>query len=172
MRERGRFTPARDPAGRPTADRHRAHVHWDMPPQMPIATASVAPPPIVTSSIKPPPAGPAGTPRVSATRGAISAAVQASATPRTPLQSLVQREDYPASALAAREQGRPRFRLTIGVDGRVTGCVILVSSGSSALDLTSCRLMRNRARFTPARDSAGNPVEDQYFGELAWRIED
>ena len=109
-------------------------------------------------------------PRVSATRGAVASAGRTGAAPAAPLQSLVRPEDYPASALAGREEGRPSFRIAVGADGRVAGCVILVSSGSSALDGTTCRLLRERARFTPARDAAGNPVADQYFGQLAWRV--
>lgn len=87
-----------------------------------------------------------------------------------PLQSLINIADYPPSALREREQGRPGFRLTVGPDGRVTGCVILVSSGSPALDSTTCRVLRSRARFTPAVDSNGRPVEDLYWGAIAWRI--
>ena len=94
----------------------------------------------------------------------------ARAEPQAVLQSLATDGDYPPSALAQRQSGRVAFRLAIGADGRVAGCVILGSSGSSALDSATCRLMRSRARFTPARDHAGNPVPDEYFGQLAWRL--
>ena len=40
----------------------------------------------------------------------------------------------------------------------------------SALDASTCRILRARARFTPARDPSGNPVADEYFGQLAWRL--
>ena len=110
-----------------------------------------------------------GTQRPGATRGAVPATA-ARAEPSRPLQSLIGIDDYPASALASRDEGRTSFRLAIGPDGRVLGCVILGSSGSSALDSATCEIVRRRGRFTPARDGSGRPVEDQYFGELAWRL--
>ena len=124
-------------------------------------------PPVIAPSL-PPPREPG---RVRGpTRGATPAPLRTSARPAMPLQSLINLADYPPSALREREQGRPGFRLTVGPDGRVTGCVILVSSGSPALDSTTCRVLRNRARFTPAVDSNGRPVQDLYWGEIAWRI--
>jgi protein TonB len=117
-----------------------------------------------------PPAPPAPSIRLAPTRGGVPTTARASAEPRAPLQSYIGTADYPPSAAAGREQGQPSFRLTVGPDGRVTGCVILVSSGSTALDSATCRLMRSRARFTPARDASGNPVDDEYFGHVAWRM--
>jgi periplasmic protein TonB len=108
-------------------------------------------------------------PRLEATRGVVPS-TGLRAEPSRPLQSLISIDDYPASALANRDEGRTSFRLTVGPDGRVTGCVILGSSGSTALDSATCEIVRRRGRFTPARDGSGRPVEDQYFGELAWRI--
>ncbi|MBA3525824.1 MAG: TonB family protein [Sphingomonas sp.] len=57
------------------------------------------------------------------------------------------------TALARREQGRVEFRLDVGENGRVTGCTITRSSGSRWLDSTTCRILRSRARYTPARNS-------------------
>ena len=86
------------------------------------------------------------------------------------LASLVSDDDYPLSARTAREGGTVRFRLEVGVNGRVTNCTILQSSGSSALDSATCRIMRSRARFVPARDAAGNAVADTIENSLTWRV--
>lgn len=86
------------------------------------------------------------------------------------VQSLFSDEDYPASAIRAGEQGIVRYRLDIGPNGRVTSCTITASSGSAALDSTTCRLLRSRARFTPARDSSGQPVNDTADGAITWRL--
>jgi protein TonB len=104
-------------------------------------------------------------------RGAVPGPIRAHAAPRTPLQSLVTMDDYPAAALRGRDQGTARFMLTVDPVGRVAGCVILVSSGSAGLDSATCRLMRARARFTPARDANGQPVEDRYWDQIAWRLQ-
>jgi protein TonB len=88
------------------------------------------------------------------------------------LASYVSDEDYPAAAIRAEDQGTTRFRLSIGSDGRVTECTITSSSGSSALDSTTCRLMKQRARFTPARDSSGKAVGDTVGGGIRWVLPD
>jgi len=87
-----------------------------------------------------------------------------------PPYSLFSRDDYPAAALRGEEEGTTRFRVEIGANGRVSGCTITASSGSTALDTTTCRIVRSRARFTPARDSAGNAVPDAREGEITWRV--
>src|SRR5688500_4482386 len=89
---------------------------------------------------------------------------------KTPLQALVSVNDYPMSALARREEGRVEFRLDVGENGRVTGCAITRSSGSSALDATTCRILRSRARYTPARNSNGMPVGYPVEDAVEWRL--
>jgi protein TonB len=88
------------------------------------------------------------------------------------LSSYVSDADYPDPALRNAEQGTTRFRLVVGTDGRVTGCTIVGSSGSSTLDSATCRLMKSRARFTPARDSTGNPTTDSVASTIRWVLPD
>jgi periplasmic protein TonB len=86
------------------------------------------------------------------------------------LGSLFSDEDYPASALRSSESGATGFRLDVGANGRVTNCTVTSSSGSSALDSTTCRLLRSRARFTPATDSSGGTTTDSVTGRIVWRL--
>lgn len=102
----------------------------------------------------------------SASPGATGGAARA----RANLPALFSDEDYPASAIRAGEQGAVRFRLEVGPEGRVTGCTITASSGSSALDSTTCRILRSRARFTPARDASGRAIADSVEGAIEWRL--
>jgi protein TonB len=90
---------------------------------------------------------------------------------RANLSSLVSDSDYPASALRNEEQGTTGFRLTVGPDGRVQNCVVTSSSGSSALDAATCRIMRSRARFTPARNNLGENTTDTVNSRIVWRIQ-
>ena len=160
LRSRARFTPARGRNGRPVADQHVGGIDWQL-------VGDNFQPRVLAAPM--PPAPPA--PRLAPTRGAVPAGpAQLRATARAPLQSYLSSDDYPASALAGRDEGQPQFRLAVGPDGRVTGCVVLVSSGSPALDNATCRIMRSRARFSPARDAGGRPVADEYFGAVAWRL--
>jgi protein TonB len=84
------------------------------------------------------------------------------------LASYVSDADYPAAALRSEDQGATRFRLNVGPDGRVRDCTVTGSSGSSSLDTATCRLMKNRARFTPARDSSGNTIGDTVSSTIRW----
>jgi len=70
-------------------------------------------------------------------------------------------------------EGTAQASLTIGTDGRVVSCTITRSTGNSALDSATCNVLRRRARFTPARDSNGNPVTDtQPTPPITWRLVD
>ena len=143
------------------------------PPQV------VAPPPLVRMNTTPPPmvVTPVISPVIITPR-----AVEAPPRPPSPpqpvrvqparakanLASYVSNDDYPESAIRNGEQGTTGFRLEVGPDGRVTNCSITNSSGSSALDTTTCRLMRSRARFTPATDSSGGKTSDSYSATIRW----
>ena len=71
------------------------------------------------------------------------------------------------------ESGSLRARLDIGVDGKVAGCSIVASSGSRSLDTAACRVLKSRARFTPAKDSLGKPTSDSYVTPtIVWKLVD
>ena len=89
---------------------------------------------------------------------------------RVPLPALFSDEDYPVSAARAGEAGAVGFRLDVGTDGRVALCTVTQSSGSAALDAATCRLLRSRARFTPASNRKGKPVEDSVSGRIVWHL--
>jgi len=86
------------------------------------------------------------------------------------LVSLFSTDDYPQSAIRNEEQGTTSVRLSIGTDGRVVGCDVTGSSGSTALDNATCNILRRRARFTPAKDQAGNPITDSYSQRIRWEL--
>lgn len=78
--------------------------------------------------------------------------------------------DYPSAARRAEQQGTVRVSYTVGTDGRVTGCSVVQSSGSSSLDSTTCRIFERRFRYSPARDSAGNPVPQTISQSVRWQL--
>ncbi len=80
----------------------------------------------------------------------------------------ISNRDYPKGALRAGASGTVRTRFTVGVNGRVSGCVVTASSGNAELDATTCRLITQRFRFAPARGAAGRPVADEAEGEQHW----
>jgi protein TonB len=78
--------------------------------------------------------------------------------------------DYPRAALEARRSGTVRLRFTVAPTGRVSACTVTRSSGSAALDSTTCRLIMSRFRYRPARDGAGRPIADTISGAHEWEL--
>jgi len=127
----------------------------------PVVATPVAPPPVITPTAPPaPPAPPA--PRITKAQST-----------KGDVRNLFSADDYPASAQNAEAQGTAQARLDIGADGRVTNCTIIRSAGNSALDSATCSILRRRARFTPARDSAGSAIADTYTTPpIRWQLAD
>ena len=82
----------------------------------------------------------------------------------------VTENDYSSSAIRQGLEGVARVSLTIGADGRVTGCQITGSSGHEELDAATCQLVTKRARFEPARNENGDKVGGTYSSAVRWRI--
>lgn len=78
--------------------------------------------------------------------------------------------DYPSRALREEREGVTRFRLSVGPDGRATGCDVTGSSGSPDLDAATCSNLMRRARFAPATDGEGNPTSGSYSSSVRWQI--
>ena len=53
--------------------------------------------------------------------------------------------------------------LTISPEGRATGCRIYKSSGLPETDEVTCRLAKERLRFKPALNAAGEPVTGTFY---------
>jgi protein TonB len=80
-------------------------------------------------------------------------------------------EDYPADAMQHGWQGSVQVDLRIDAKGQPRSCRIVRSSGHQSLDLATCNIMLLRARFTPAKDSNGKPVEDVFHAPpIVWRL--
>jgi protein TonB len=84
--------------------------------------------------------------------------------------SYISDDDYPIEALLKHKQGVVHFRVTIGTNGRVSRCEVTGSSDSPLLDEATCRIVSERARFAPARDSNGNPIEVQREEAVRWTL--
>ncbi|WP_426267922.1 energy transducer TonB [Sphingomonas sp. LHG3443-2] len=81
-------------------------------------------------------------------------------------------DDYPREAIRNEEQGFVAYRLSIDADGSVSACAVEASSGSASLDVATCRILSERARFTPARDRRGRAVPDSVSGRVRWALPD
>lgn len=137
------------------------------------------PPPVVVQSVQTPPAvyvpvpiaAPPAPPAPVAPPAPPAPVISKKAGPKGNLGQYFGRDNYPPSAIRDQAQGRVRATLTIGTDGRVANCVVTSGSGNSALDEATCRGAR-RARFSPAQDDAGNPIQSTYPLSITWQLEE
>lgn len=122
-----------------------------------VPTPPPAPPPVIPP-VAAPPAPPATPDRSRALR------------PRGREAEWVTTDDYPSSAIREEAEGTTGTRLSVGADGRVTGCEVTSSSGNAALDQAACRNLQRRARFEPALDRDGNPTASTYTKRVRWQL--
>ncbi|HEU4652042.1 MAG TPA: TonB family protein [Croceibacterium sp.] len=54
-------------------------------------------------------------------------------------------------------------------DGAVDRCTVLRTSGYEVLDRATCRLIEQRFRYTPARDTRGQPIDWEVRTDYTWR---
>ncbi len=78
--------------------------------------------------------------------------------------------DFPTEALRQERGGVVVTELTVGQDGAVTDCRVVVSSRFPPLDAKTCAVFKTRARYIPARDASGNPVPSAVTERLRWVI--
>lgn len=86
--------------------------------------------------------------------------------------SFITTDDYPPAALKERRTGKVDIKFTVGADGRVWNCRVTGSSGSKDLDEATCLNLTRRARFAPAKDAKGNPIDWEMTRSLTWRLPD
>ena len=82
---------------------------------------------------------------------------------------LISFEDYPPAALRNNESGIVYFSMVVGLDGLPKSCSVTESSGSTILDSETCRIAMRRARFDPALDDKGTPIEGSYSTKVGWK---
>jgi protein TonB len=141
-----------------------------VPPPL-VQTNTPPPPSVIVSQPTPPPVVYAPAPAAPVITPPAPPQVAVKLTPRGSPGSWVTNDDYPPSAQRDGVEGVTGFSLAVGPDGKVTGCSITASSGSSILDDTACRLLTRRARFNPAKEAGGNPIASSYAGRFRWQIQ-
>ncbi|GGY99873.1 TonB family protein [Novosphingobium colocasiae] len=128
------------------------------PPVVQTVTEAPPPPPVLIPTAAPPPPPPAP-----------SKAKGASPKGQAGWASRIQ-ENYPTRAARDNIEGRVGVRVTIGPDGRVSGCSVSSSSGNSDLDSAACDGMTRYARFNPALDDAGSPTSGSYSTAIVYKL--
>ncbi|MDB5692013.1 MAG: hypothetical protein JWO81_1076, partial [Alphaproteobacteria bacterium] len=84
------------------------------------------------------------------------------------LKGRIKDSDYPRGAREAGIGGTVAVRYAVEIDGHVTGCRVIESSGNAELDETTCRLLQKRFRYKPATDNRGRPVRAFIEEDHTW----
>jgi hypothetical protein len=77
-------------------------------------------------------------------------------------------DDYPVGSLTQGHNGLVRFRMDVDPSGQSTGCRVLYRTNPDEFADLSCKLLMQRARFTPALDAAGKPIKSYYINSIRW----
>lgn len=92
-----------------------------------------------------------------------TAATPQGGSPVTPLQNpgtWLRDAEVPASA--RKGSGTVSVRLDVAPSGMVSGCTIIKSDVSPALNAATCAMFARNARFKPARDASGKAIASTY----------
>jgi TonB family protein len=84
--------------------------------------------------------------------------------------SWVDDSDYPRTAIDRNSSGQVVVRLNVDQAGRLSDCVVVATSGSSALDEQTCFVFRKRAHFEPALGPDGKPVATALVQTIVWMV--
>lgn len=76
--------------------------------------------------------------------------------------------DYPRAGRDARRGHDVVIELTVGTDGRVTGCRVTDPSPDPEADAITCRLASQRFVFRPRLNASGDPVVGVYRWRQRW----
>ena len=144
------FNACKDPSGPP------ALIGVPSPPPISMSPAPAPPPPPILFT--PPPAP-------------VPEAAAREVSPRN-LQRWANRiaENYPASALRQELEGIVGVTVVVNSVGRVSNCSVFESSGHQVLDDAACKGMVRYARFNPALNNNGDPIESLYSIKFTYEI--
>lgn len=151
---RARFWPATDAAGKDAPGMHTQTVRWALPePVPPGATSAPA-----ISAVRAPPIPP-----------------ESMLFPRAPMVrnwgwARIRETDWPTAALEAKREGSTKVAFDLDSAGEVSACRVLLSSGHADLDARSCAIVKERARFDPARGVDGKAAAGRGEQEFDWRV--
>lgn len=107
--------------------------------------------------------------------GVDTAALAAIATPAEPVSPSIRwltHNDYPTQAIRESREGMTAILWTIGVDGRVSNCRVVASSGHADLDQVGCNAITRRGRYKPALGKDGKPTVAWASRRIRWLLPD
>lgn len=89
-------------------------------------------------------------------------------TPPQRIAGALTNADYRQARAPEGAAGTVVVEFRVGADGAVQDCGVLRSSGYGVFDQATCRLIRQRFRYRPARDGAGRAVDWTIRTDYTW----
>lgn len=90
------------------------------------------------------------------------------ATPPVHVAGALSDADYARSGVPRGAGGTVLISFRVRSDGSVDRCSPVRSSGNPTIDRETCRLVEQRFRFRPARDSGNNPIDFTLRTDFTW----
>lgn len=78
---------------------------------------------------------------------------------------------YPSSQLRVGGQAWVRVRMMVSAQGEPTACTVQALMSDEDFNQTACRLMMRHARFEPALDAAGVPIDSYMTTSIIYRMD-
>jgi protein TonB len=91
------------------------------------------------------------------------------ATPPIHIAGALTDADYARTSHPRGAEGTVYIAFRVRADGSVDQCSVTRSSGYPAIDAATCRLVEQRFRFRPARDSSGQTIDYTLNTDFTWR---
>jgi len=79
-------------------------------------------------------------------------------------------EDYPRRAAQEEIEGTVDVRCTVTTEGKATGCTVTSSSGSDILDGAATKAVERYARFDPALNDDGVPINASWSTRITYKL--
>lgn len=81
-------------------------------------------------------------------------------------------DDFPGELYTRRESAIVQYRLDVAADGSVSGCHVQDSTKLPGFAERTCKLLRQRARFSSALDEGKRPIASYFASRIEWRYVD
>ena len=96
-----------------------------------------------------------------------------SKTAKGDVRTIFSPDDYPSEAIARMQGGTTQFQLMVDEKGAVAGCDVVRQSGVPILDVMSCQVIKERAKFSHAMDAHGKAIRSVVTTPpIVWKITD
>lgn len=80
--------------------------------------------------------------------------------------------DYPDDALRTGRMGVTGVRFWVGLNGKLSDCRVIFSSGTESIDRRSCEVLESRGHLAPALDKANQPLRSLSSTQIVWALPD